>query len=243
MPCSNCLETACNGCANFLPGQFGAPSLPEEMLGHPPSIIDYSILDGAGLDFSDDLAAGQNQQMMLPPAQPSHPPTVTPTQLHRPNFEVPGQSFTLNATQPSAPQARSGGVSQTLNFHGGTQAIQLFPSGPSPDNLLGTGPQALHFNSFGALTPPQPTPPPKKRGRPAGSLDKVKRNPKGAGLAKEASYKTSGRPSKEQRDARIAHMRLKQEIKQMKDTEGLVPSHKYVELAELAEKAGLKEQK
>ncbi|KAL1597034.1 hypothetical protein SLS60_008616 [Paraconiothyrium brasiliense] len=90
---------------------------------------------------------------------------------------------------------------------------------------------------------PAPAPPSKKRGRPAGSLDKVKRNPKGAGLAKQAAYKTSGRPSKAQREARIAHMRLQQEIKQIEETDVVAPSHKYAELVELAEKAGLKEPK
>lgn len=86
----------------------------------------------------------------------------------------------------------------------------------------------------------EPGKPEKKRGRPKNSRDKHRRNRKGEGLAKRATWAKSGRPSKQQKQDLEDTKRVKGEIEHEVNQFGIASSVLYTRLQHLEDRACLK---
>jgi hypothetical protein len=128
----------------------------------------------------------------------------------------------------------------------------VYNGGPIPaqpvHDQMGFPVHPTGYNFFENAAPALQQPPmpqreaPKKAGRPKGSTDKVQRMRKGQGPAKPTTFKTSGRPTNEQRRAIKELDELEKEIAQ-KELSGLPSMELYNRREELRAKANLKDPK
>lgn len=212
---------------------------------------DIPSQDNGSHDGPGDLFLAPNQgdkpEMVgeaLEPLEVDPPSFVNPREFHLRGFG--GHDPFTGQGQPQQQPQQPHGNGLCV---GGPQVQDFAPTGASIFPLAdynGYMPAQAGSAALAAPMPPQQpaaAPAPKKRGRPAGSLDKVKRNAKGQGLAKKPVFRTSGRPNKAQREAYEEYKNLFKVIEQMEKNLQFVEPAKYERLAYLAQKAGLKESK